>query len=203
MRSAILKILFLSVILFLIDQASKLSIKGFNLPLFNINYSGLNPGQSKPIINDVFHLTLVENPGIAFGIDPGEPLRDLILVITVLTCIGFLVYLLMAKNADRKVRISIAFILGGAAGNLFDRVFYGYFYNYAPLFQGNVVDFLDIKLFKLFIFDNVHGNYIFNFADISILSGVFLLIYVILSIKNKKASESLIPKLADESEENN
>jgi signal peptidase II len=169
--------------------------------LFNINHKGLSPGQSKTIINDVFHLTLVENPGIAFGIDPGEPLRDLILVITILTCIGFLAYLIMAKNADRKVRISVALILGGAAGNLFDRVFYGYLYNYAPLFQGNVVDFLDIKLFKLFIFDNVHGNYVFNFADLSILSGVSLLIYVILSIKNKNKSENLIPKLADESED--
>lgn len=198
-----MKILFLSVILFLIDQASKLSVRGFSIPWFNINYNGLNPGQSKPIINDVFHLTLVENPGIAFGIDPGEPLRDLILVITILTCIGFLIYLLLAKNADRKVRISVALILGGAAGNLFDRIFYGYFYNYAPLFQGNVVDFLDIKLFKIFIFDSVHGNYVFNFADISILSGVFLLIYIILSVKNKKRSENLIPKLADESEENN
>ncbi len=178
-------------------------MRGFSLPWLNINHNGMYPGQSKPIIKNVFHLTLVENPGIAFGIDPGESLRDIILVITVLTCIGFLAYLLMAKNADRKVRISVALILGGAAGNLFDRIFYGYFYNYAPLFQGNVVDFLDIRLFKLFLFDSIHGNYVFNFADVSILSGVFLLIYMILSVKNKKKSGNLIPQLADDSEENN
>jgi len=88
----------------------------------------LSLGDSKPIINDVLHITLVENPGIAFGIDPGESLRDLILVITIFTCIGFLAYLIFAKNADKKVRIAIALILGGAAGNLFDRIFYGFFY---------------------------------------------------------------------------
>jgi len=196
-----LKIIFLSLILFLIDQISKLIVRGFNLPWFNLNYNGLYPGESKPVINNVLHLTLVENPGIAFGIDPGESFRDLILIITILTCIGFLAYLIFAKNADNKVRISIALILGGAAGNLFDRIFYGYFYNYAPLFQGNVVDFLDIRLFRLFIFDNIQGNYVFNFADLSILSGVFILIYLILSMKNKKKENNLVPQLVEDSED--
>jgi len=196
-----LKILFLSLILLLIDQISKLFVRGFSLPWFNINHVGMYPGTSKPVINDILHLTLVENPGIAFGIDPGENLRDLILIITMLTCVGFIAYLVFAKNADSKVRISIALILGGAAGNLFDRIFYGYFYNYAPLFQGNVVDFLDIRLFRLFIFDDIHGNYVFNFADLSILSGVFFLIYLILSMKSRKKNETLIPQLFEDRED--
>jgi len=196
-----LKILFLSLILFLVDQISKLFIRGFSLPWFNINHHGLFPGESKPVINDVLHLTLVENPGIAFGIDPGESLRDLILIITLMSCIGFLYYLIFAKNASKIVRVSVALILGGAAGNLFDRIFYGYFYNYAPLFQGNVVDFLDIRLFRLFIFNNIHGNYVFNFADISILSGVFILIYMILGMKNKKKENSLVRELVEDSED--
>jgi len=196
-----LKILFLSLILLLIDQVSKIFVRGFSLPWFNINHNGLYLGESKSIINNVFHITLVENHGIAFGIDPGESLRDLILIMTILTCIGFLAYLIFAKNADKRVRISIALILGGAAGNLFDRIFYGYFYNYAPLFQGNVVDFLDIRFFRLFIFDNIHGNYVFNFADMSILSGVFILIYLILSMKSKKKDKTLIPQLVEDRED--
>jgi signal peptidase II len=196
-----LKILFLSLILFLVDQISKLFIRGFSLPWFNINHHGLFPGESKPVINDVLHLTLVENPGIAFGIDPGESLRDLILIITLMSCIGFLYYLIFAKNASKIVKVSVALILGGAAGNLFDRIFYGYFYNYAPLFQGNVVDFLDIRLFRLFIFNNIHGNYVFNFADISILSGVFILIYMILGMKNKKKENSLVRELVEDGED--
>jgi len=196
-----LKILFLSLILFLIDQISKVLARGFNLSWFEINYSGLYLGESKPLIKDVLHITLVENPGIAFGIDPGESLRDLILVITILTCIGIFAYLLFAKNADRRVRIAVALILGGAAGNLFDRIFYGYFYNYAPLFQGNVVDFLDIRFFRFFIFDDIHGNYVFNFADISILSGVFILIFLILRMKSKRTEKSLVPQLVEDRED--
>jgi signal peptidase II len=198
-----LKILFLSLILFLIDQISKVLVRGFSLPWFNINHHGLYPGESKPVIHNILHLSLVENPGIAFGINPGESLKDLILIITILTCIGFLSYLIFAKNADNKVRISVALILGGAAGNLFDRIFYGFFYNYAPLFQGNVVDFLDVRFFRLFIFDNIHGNYVFNFADVSILSGVSILIYLILSMKRKKDEKNLVPQLVEDREDIN
>ena len=198
-----MKILFLSLILFLIDQISKVLARGFDISWFDINYSGLYLGESKPLIKDVLHITLVENPGIAFGIDPGESLRDLILVITILTCIGIFAYLLFAKNADRRVRIAVALILGGAAGNLFDRIFYGYFYNYAPLFQGNVVDFLDIRFFRFFIFDDIHGNYVFNFADVSILSGVFILIFLILRMKSKRTEKSLVPQLVEDREDIN
>jgi signal peptidase II len=193
-----LKVISLSIILFLIDQVSKLFVRGISFPLFNINIGGLSPGESRPLIDNLLNITLVENPGIAFGIDPGESLRDLILIITILTCVVFFVYLLLAKKADIKARIAIAFILGGAAGNLFDRIFYGIFYNYAPLFQGNVVDFLDVKIFKFFIFNNIHGNYVFNFADVSILSGVFLLIYLIISSKKRKNLENLVPQVVED-----
>jgi signal peptidase II len=196
-----LKILLLSLFVFLIDQISKILARGFSLSWFNIHYNGLYLGESKPLIKDVLHITLVENPGIAFGIDPGESLRDLILVITILTCIGIFAYLLFAKDADRRVRIAVALILGGAAGNLFDRIFYGYFYNYAPLFQGNVVDFLDIRFFRFFIFGDFHGNYVFNFADVSILSGVFILIFLILRMKSKRTEKSLVPQLVEDRED--
>jgi len=193
-----LKVISLSIVLFLIDQVSKLFVRGISLPLFNINFSGFSPGESRPLIDNLLNITLVENPGIAFGIDPGESFRDLILIITILTCVSFFVYLLLAKKADIKARIAIALILGGAAGNLFDRIFYGVFYNYAPLFQGNVVDFLDVKIFKFFIFNNIHGNYVFNFADVSILSGVFILIYLIMSSKKRKNLENLVPQVVED-----
>lgn len=198
-----MKIIFLSLTIFFIDQVSKIIVRGFSFPLFNVKLNGLYAGESKPLIQNVLHITLVENPGIAFGIDPGESLRDLILIITILTCIGFFIYLIFAKNADTKIRIAVALILGGAVGNLFDRIFYGIIYNYAPLFQGNVVDFLDVRIFKIFLFDNIHGNYVFNFADVSILSGVFLLIYLILSSKKQKNVKELIPQIVDDKEDSN
>ena len=198
-----MKLLFLSLSIFIIDQISKISVRGFNIPFFNINVGGLYPGESKTIIDNIFNITLVENPGIAFGIDPGESLRDIILILTILTCIGFFFYLIFAKKADLKFKIAIASILGGAAGNLFDRIFYGIFYNYAPLFQGNVVDFLDIRLIRFFLFDNIQGNYVFNFADVSILFGVFLLIYLIVSSKRQKENAELVPQIVENNEDSN
>lgn len=196
-----MKILFLPLALFLIDQLSKVFVRGIHLPWLNLNHSGFYPGESKTIINNILNITLVENSGIAFGIDPGESLKDLVLVLTILTCVGFLSYLVFVKGADRNIRIAVALILGGAAGNLFDRIFYGIFYNYAPLFQGNVVDFLDIRIFNVFIFGNVHGNYVFNFADVFILSGVFVLIYLIIKKKNPKKSEVTVSELVEERED--
>jgi len=198
-----LKLIFLSLTVFLIDQLSKMIVRGFKIPLFNINLSGLHPGESRTVIDNIFNITLVENPGIAFGIDPGESLKDLILILTILTCVGFLAYILFAKRADIKSKIAIALILGGAVGNLFDRIFYGVIYNYAPLFQGNVVDFLDIRIFRFFLFNNIHGNYVFNFADISILSGVFLLIYLIVSSRRKSGADELVPQVVENNEDTN
>ena len=196
-----MKIISFSFILFLIDQISKLIVKGFSLPLFNLNVAGFSPGESQPVISNILHITLVENPGIAFGIDPGESLRDLILIITILTCISFFIYLLVAKKAELKNKIAIALILAGAAGNLFDRIFYGIFYNYAPLFQGNVVDFLDLRIFRLFIFNEIHGNYVFNFADVSILSGVILLVSIIMGSKKQKEIKKLVPQIVEDGDE--
>jgi len=197
-----LKIFFLTLLLFITDQLSKLFVRGFSFPWFNIKHTGLTPGQTKQVINHLLNITLVENPGIAFGITPGTIIKELILVLTISLCIGLTVYLLKAKNRDRKVRISIGLILAGAAGNLFDRIFYGYFFDYAPLFQGKVVDFLDVRFFKIFMFSDKPGNYIFNFADLNITIGIIFLIYLVLKIKNQNkenvAVQSLIEERQDE-----
>ena len=158
-------------------------------------------GETKPLINNVLNVTLVENPGIAFGIIPGSVFKELLLILTILLCIGLVIYLITAKNVDRKVRISIGLILAGAAGNLFDRIFYGYFFDYAPLFHGRVVDFLDVKIFKIFMFGDKLGNYIFNFADLTITIGIFTLIYIIFRMKNQSKEIMLIQTLAEETQD--
>jgi len=193
-----LKIFFLTLLLFITDQLSKLFVRGINLPWFNLRYTGLNPGETKPVINNLLNITLVENPGIAFGITPGIILKQLILVLTISLCIGLALYLLNSKNGDKKIRISIGLILAGAAGNLFDRIFYGYLFGYAPLFQGKVVDFLDVRFFKFFMFSDKPGNYIFNFADLSITAGVVFLIYLVLRIKNQSTESVAVKNLIEE-----
>ena len=193
-----MKIFFLTSLLFITDQFSKLLVRGFSLPWFDITHNGLEIGESKPLINDFFHITLVENPGIAFGIVPGDFLKDVILVLTIILCFGFLGFLIFAKNADRKVRLAIALILAGAVGNLFDRIFYGYFYKYGTLFNGNVVDFLDLKIFNFSQISSFAGSYVFNFADISITAGIMMLIYLILKLKKEDNEKVLTQRIAEE-----
>jgi len=191
-----LKIIAFTFLLFAADQISKMFVKGFSLPWLNINHNGFNPGDTTPLINNFFHITLVENPGIAFGIIPGDVLKELILILTIIICLALFGFLVFAKNADTKVRFAVGLILGGAGGNLFDRIFYGYIYNYAPLFQGHVVDFLDLKLFKIFLFGQIPGNYVFNFADLSITLGIIVLISLIM--KAKKEELVLVKQFAKE-----
>ena len=173
-------------------------VRGFSLPAFDIVHNGLEIGESKPLINNLLHITLVENPGIAFGIVPGEFMKDLILVLTIVLCFGFLGFLIFAKSADKKVRLAIALILAGAAGNLFDKIFYGYFYKYGELFNGNVVDFLDLKIFNFSQFSSFAGSYVFNVADISITAGITMLIYMILKMKKENSESVLTQRVLEE-----
>ena len=82
----------------------------------------------------------------------------------------------------------VAFILGGAVGNLIDRLFYGIFYGYAPVFYGKVVDFFDVDFFDFSIFGRSYDRWpIFNIADAAVTIGVLILI--IFYKKNADESE--------------
>ncbi len=64
--------LYLSLGVVVIDQISKLLVKGFSIPFLNINFEGMYLGQMIPVSGDFFRITFVENPGMAFGYDPGK-----------------------------------------------------------------------------------------------------------------------------------
>ena len=106
-----------------LDQWSKWAIK-----------SSLNLYQSKPVIQDFFHLTYVTNDGMAFGLSfPGgkEALFALTLLLT-----GFIIgFLWKEREGHPFVKYGLALILSGAIGNLVDR-----------LIHGKVVDFLDFMI---------------------------------------------------------
>ena len=144
-------------------------------------------GQRIPVLGNLFDITFVENPGIAFGLDFGSAFKLLISVFSVLASIGLFVYLYTSRKKILSLRLSLALILGGAIGNLFDRVFYGVLFGYAPLFQGKVVDFFNLRFFNLFIFDKLFGNYVFNVADMSVTAGVILLLF---ALNWQRAAES-------------
>ena len=174
-----MKLLFVSFLILLADQLSKFYVKGFYLKLFDFEHLGLPQNRSIPVIDKLFYITPVENPGIAFGIDFGPEFKTTISVITILATLGLAIYLFSFKKEEVFIRLSVAVILGGAMGNLIDRVFYGYFYGYASILSGNVVDFLDLRIFSFFLMNKTFSIYVFNIADIAITVGVFAFLYAI------------------------
>lgn len=108
--------------------------------------------QSIPVINNFFHLTYVLNPGAAFGILAN---RTVFFILATLIVIGFIAYYYRQVPEEKLwLRLALLLLLGGALGNLIDRVRTGY-----------VVDFLDFRIWP-----------VFNIADISISIGVGLLL---------------------------
>ena len=174
-----MKVLFVSLFVVIIDQVSKLMVKGLSIPFINLNIQGLERWQKIPVLGWIFNITLVENPGIAFCIDLGSNFKLMVSIFTLVASMVLLYYILKNKEKKFGFRLSLALILGGAVGNLLDRIFYGILYDYAPLFHGRVVDFLDFRIFNFFIFNRTFGNYVFNFADVSVTAGVILLLFIL------------------------
>ncbi len=173
-----MRVIFVSAAVVLLDQISKIFVKGFSIPFLHISSPGMYEGQTIPVIGNFFRITFTENPGLAFGFAPGHGFKLWISLFSLFASIGLLIYLYIIRNQKLSLRLSIAFILGGAIGNLIDRMFYGVIYGYAPLFYGKVVDFLDFDFFRITIFNRTYERWpIFNFADAAVTIGVFILIF--------------------------
>lgn len=109
------------------------------------------------VINNIFNLTYVENRGAAFGMLQNNQIV-FVIVATLASCYG--IYYLHTKKVNNVGKIGILLIIGGALGNLVDRVRLGF-----------VVDYLDFHII---------WNYVFNLADCFVVVGtVFLCIYII------------------------
>ena len=106
------------------DQLTKIIVDR-TMPLYH----------SIPILDGLFNLTYVRNTGAAFGIFAGshEAFRLPFLILVSVLAIGFIIVMLTRLH-DKETGLitALAFILGGAIGNLIDRILYG-----------EVIDFLD------------------------------------------------------------
>lgn len=172
-----MKALYLSFAVVIIDQVTKLMVKGFSIPFLNINYEGMYLGQMIPVFGDFFRFTFVENPGMAFGYDPGSNFKLIISVFSLVASIGLIFYLYVIRDKSWSLKIAIALILGGAVGNLIDRTFYGLFFDYSPLFYGKVVDFFDVDFFDFTLFGRSYDRWpVFNIADAAVTIGVLVLV---------------------------
>src|SRR5688572_32857865 len=133
-----------------IDQATKLSI-----------VQSMRLNESIPIVPNLFSLTYIRNPGAAFGLLAGSSnaFRMVFFGLTSIFALGLLgTILLRMPEQDWMGRVSVAGILGGAIGNLIDRLRFG-----------EVIDFLDVYV------ENYHWP-AFNVADSAITVGVIFLI---------------------------
>ena len=170
-----MKVLFVTLLIVISDQVTKLMVKGFSIPSLGFQIKGMQLGNSIPIFGDFARLTYIENPGMAFGIDIGGKL--FFSIFSIVASIGILLYLYQMRNEKFLFRFSLAMILGGALGNLIDRVFYGVLFNDGGLFYGKVVDFIDVDFFNInFLGYHMNRWPIFNIADSSVTIGVFMLI---------------------------
>lgn len=130
------------------------------------------PGESLVLVPKLLHLTLVLNPGAAFGLLAG---RTWVFVGTAcIVTVGVVYAQFRVAREQILIRLALGMIGGGALGNLYDRVT-----------LGTVVDYVDVRLWP----------YVFNFADSMIVIGVgLLLIAAYLGDKRaiKKGSESAV-----------
>jgi signal peptidase II len=173
-----MKALWITACVIILDQLTKFYIKGIKIPFLNIDYVGMYPGESFSVIGDFFRITFTENPGMAFGFDPGSDFKLWISIFSLAASIGLLIYLYAVRHKLLSLKIAIALILGGAVGNLIDRMFYGLIYDYSPVFYGKVVDFLDFDFFNFSLLGRSYDRWpIFNIADASVTIGVLILLF--------------------------
>ncbi|GEM00705.1 signal peptidase II [Halolactibacillus halophilus] len=134
----------IAVVMIVIDQWTKYLV-----------IENMTIGESIPVIDNVFYLTSHRNPGAAWGILQGQMWFFYIITLIV---VGIIIYYIehYAKT-NRLLGISLGLVLGGAIGNLIDRV----------RFQ-EVVDFVDVYIFS-------YDYPIFNVADSSLVVGVILI----------------------------
>lgn len=144
---------FLSFFIVLIDQLSKILV-----------HTKMNLYDSFTVIPSLLDFTYIRNEGIAFGINfPGGKIFFIIFPILITF---YLISLLKNKEfEDNSSQIALYLIIGGAIGNILDRVFRGY-----------VVDFIDF---------HIYGShwYVFNIADSAVTIGLLFLLYSSIIIK--------------------
>jgi len=187
-----LKVLYLSLLVVISDQISKIVVKGISIPFLNINLHGMSYGSSFDVIGSFFKIWFVENPGMAFGIDVGNGSKLFLSLFSLLASILIIFYLYKVRNQNFWLRVALALILGGAIGNLIDRTFYGIIFGYAPIFYGKVVDFFSVDFFDFSIFGHTYERWpIFNVADSAVTIGVIILLFIKKQPDENEDSEKL------------
>ncbi|WP_246109153.1 signal peptidase II [Seonamhaeicola algicola] len=138
-----------------LDQVSKIWVR-----------ANVEPGSQSSIIGNYFSLHNVENTGafLGMGSDLNEPMRIILLLILPIVVLGFVLrYIFKDKSLDNWSLFAFSSIIGGGIANVYDRFMYG-----------SVTDFWYVKLT-----DTLRTG-IFNLADVSVTTGMIILVFVTL-----------------------
>jgi signal peptidase II len=164
-----------ALFLVLLDQITKVAVKGFTL--FGWHHQGMFLGESIPVFGDVLRISFVENAGMAFGITFGAG-KIFLSLFSVIASIALAWYIARLDTQHFWLRTGLMLVLAGATGNLIDRVFYGVLYGEHPLFYGHVVDFIDVDMPDVTLFGHEYTRFwVFNVADSCVTTGMILLIF--------------------------
>ena len=148
-------VLFITALIITADQISKSLVKS-TMTLYDVI----------PVIPGFFQLNYITNKGMAFGINLPVSISFFSGISLIIIC--FLVWILWCERKNNLLmRISLASILGGAIGNLIDRILFG-----------EVIDFFD------FMVGDFHW-YIFNIADSAVTVGIILMLFYSFLFKPK------------------
>jgi len=128
------KIAFITFLILLIDQASKIYVK-----------THFYLGESVDVLPG-FKLTFVENPGMAYGVQFGGLLGKYLLVFIRIILIGGIIYMFrkwLKEGASNYLLIPMSIIFAGAIGNLIDGMFYGLIFDSGTLYEESVRRWID------------------------------------------------------------
>ncbi|TKD51001.1 signal peptidase II [Sphingomonas baiyangensis] len=128
-------------------------------------------------IVSIFDLRFVPNVGVSLGLLPADSdaMRWALVGVTALIALGVGIW--MTREPNRHDRAALALVLGGALGNILDRMRFGYVVDYADLHFGEFRPFL-----------------VFNVADAAITIGVVILLVRALFVREKDAGAAPVEK---------
>ncbi|MGM0608228.1 MAG: signal peptidase II [Candidatus Muiribacteriota bacterium] len=158
MKKIYLRFTFFGIFLlyFLIDRFTKFII-----------FDNFELHETVPVISDILHITYIRNYGAAFGLFQH---KIALFVVVAIISVGMIFFYAFSKHSERIwTQVALGSLLGGAFGNLYDRVLYGY-----------VVDFIDFRIINFPIF---------NFADVVIDIGIIMLFYEIIFLEETNTKD--------------
>ncbi len=158
----------LQIIIVLLIVAADLLTKYLLVPLMT------QAGGSLPVFGNWFHLTYVENTGASFGIFQDSV--PFFIAVTAIVLVVALVFMIKTRKTQSKfLKISLSLVIGGAIGNFYDRIVFGF-----------VRDFIDFRL--------SFWHWVFNIADACLVIGSIMLGIYVLFIHKEKDGKPLFAK---------